>query len=67
MKIQIQDDIVCIILEKEKSEAFMSIDGAAVAQIKKEDFDVLLTNYLTFCGEGIELRSDDDRDMERAG
>ena len=45
----------------------MSIEGAAVAQIKKEDFDVLIANYLTYRCEGIELRNDDDRDMEMMG
>ena len=67
MKLQLRDGYVCIILEQSKSETFMSIEGAAVAQIKKEDFDVLIANYLTYRCEGIELRNDDDRDMEMMG
>ena len=67
MKLQLKDNIVCIILEKEKLEAFMSIDGAAVAQIKKEDFDIALADYLTASVDGMTIQSDDDRDMERVG
>ena len=67
MKLQIKDNIVCIILEKSKSEAFMSTDGAAVAQISKADFDIALADYLTASVDGMTIQSDDDRDMERVG
>ena len=65
MKLQLKDGFVCIILEKSKSEAFMSTDGAAVAQITKEDFDLALADYLTASADSV-VQSD-DRDMEMVG
>ena len=60
MKLQLKDGVVCVILEKEKSEAFMSTDGSAVAQISKADFDIALADYLTASVDGMTIQSDDD-------